>query len=225
MKVVLLPNLLGNDASIDAAFPPHLKDVMLTLNGVIAGDEKTAREYVRFFGEESLKELPISLLTDQTSKEEVLELLQPVANGENWGLISCARGEIILEAHRMNLPVETVVGPSAIFMALQLSGLGSEKFSVHGPFPKAEEQLISWLHTHRRKGGTHLFTEHPARNTERFEQLLRHLTEETLLSVATDLSLPTEQVLTMSVLEWKQHATPDIKNRPTLFLLEFKSAQ
>jgi 16S rRNA (cytidine1402-2'-O)-methyltransferase len=40
-----------------------------------------------------------------------------------------------------------------------------------------------------------------------------------LICVATDLSLPTETIRTMTAAQWKTAAAPDFHKKPTVFLL------
>jgi 16S rRNA (cytidine1402-2'-O)-methyltransferase len=39
------------------------------------------------------------------------------------------------------------------------------------------------------------------------------------MTVATDLTLPSESVLTKTIQQWKKQTPPEIERRPTVFLL------
>jgi len=39
------------------------------------------------------------------------------------------------------------------------------------------------------------------------------------LTVATDLTLPGESVVTLTIAQWKKKTPPEIERRPTVFLL------
>ena len=42
----------------------------------------------------------------------------------------------------------------------------------------------------------------------------------TRIGIATDLTLDSEQIMTMPSGDWKRHGLPDIDKRPTVFLLQ-----
>jgi len=71
----------------------------------------------------------------------------------------------------------------------------------------------------RKEGSVYLFIETPYRNEALMQELTQHLEEKTWLCLATDLSLPTESVITKKVQEWKGLQRPSLDKRPTVFLL------
>jgi 16S rRNA (cytidine1402-2'-O)-methyltransferase len=75
----------------------------------------------------------------------------------------------------------------------------------------------------RKENQTQLFIETPYRNTAMLEALLAACQPTTLISVATDLTLPTESVKTQRAAAWKKDLasgkTPDLHKKPTVFLL------
>lgn len=66
---------------------------------------------------------------------------------------------------------------------------------------------------------TQLFIETPYRNAALFAALLAACRPETLLCVATDLTLPGEAIATRSVAAWRRLAGAEFAKRPTVFLL------
>ena len=52
-----------------------------------------------------------------------------------------------------------------------------------------------------------------------FGALLAHCLPQTLLCVATDLTLPGESIQTRSIAQWKSQPMPQLNKRPSLFLL------
>lgn len=67
-----------------------------------------------------------------------------------------------------------------------------------------------------RTGKTHLFMDTPFRNNNVLEDLLNELTDNTLLCIASNLTMPDENIRTMSVREWRQNAY-DLSKKPTMF--------
>jgi 16S rRNA (cytidine1402-2'-O)-methyltransferase len=70
---------------------------------------------------------------------------------------------------------------------------------------------------------TQLFIETPYRNGAMLEALVAGCQPGTLVCVATDLSLPSESVRTMTAAKWKAalgaNKGPDFHKKPTVFLL------
>ena len=90
MTLILLPNLLDESADIDLYFPKDLKNIILSLDGLIAENEKNARRYLlRFIDRERLQKVPIVLLNEHTKEDEILDLLKLIEN-KKIGLISDA---------------------------------------------------------------------------------------------------------------------------------------
>jgi 16S rRNA (cytidine1402-2'-O)-methyltransferase len=52
-----------------------------------------------------------------------------------------------------------------------------------------------------------------------FNALLLACRPKTRLCLATDLSLPSEQIATRRIADWKATTTPQLDKRPTVFLL------
>ncbi len=71
----------------------------------------------------------------------------------------------------------------------------------------------------RKRRQTQIFIETPYRNRQLFDGILQVCQPGTRLTVATDLSLPGESVLTRTIQQWKKQTPPEIERRPTVFLL------
>lgn len=131
--------------------------------------------------------------------------------------------ELVNLAHRKGIRVVPLVGPSSILMALMASGMNGQCFAFHGYLPKEESErnkAISRLETESaQRNQTQLFIETPYRNEKLFSALLAQCRPQTLLCVATDVSLPGEQIQTLTVAQWKAQPIPQLNKRPSLFLL------
>jgi 16S rRNA (cytidine1402-2'-O)-methyltransferase len=100
------------------------------------------------------------------------------------------------------------------------SGLNGQSFAFHGYVPvdavQRGKRLRELEQQSRRAQQTQLFIETPYRNRNLLEALLTHCAPTTLLSVAVDLTLPTEQIVTRPIAEW-QLDTLELHKRPALF--------
>jgi 16S rRNA (cytidine1402-2'-O)-methyltransferase len=110
---------------------------------------------------------------------------------------------------------------------LMASGLNGQCFAFHGYLPIAEadrKKAITSLEAESiRRDQTQMFIETPYRNDRMFGTLLAQCRTETQLCVATDITLPGEQIQTRSIGGWKSSPAPQLNKRPSLFLLLGKS--
>jgi 16S rRNA (cytidine1402-2'-O)-methyltransferase len=124
-------------------------------------------------------------------------------------------------AHERGVRVVPLSGPSSIVLALCASGLEGQRFAFHGYLPVTEADLASALkqlerHS-RRLRQTQILIETPYRNDRTLTVALRTLAPDTLVCIATDLTLESESVRTQTVAEWRKQP-PQLKGRPTVFL-------
>lgn len=225
MTLFLLPNTLGPVEDINGYFPSNVREVVSRIDGLIAESEGEGRRYLkRFPTKRKPHEMPIALLNKHTSKQELDFLLEPVLQGEIWGVVSDAGlpcladpgAVLVRRASQLKIPIEALVGPSSITLALMLSGLSGQQFFFHGYIPKKpderEQALRSW---EKMKGITHVFIEAPYRNQHTLQACLKILRPETLLTAAINLTLPGQRVETAQVGKWKEF---EIGKQPTVFL-------
>ncbi len=218
---------------LSLVFPPAVEKCVGSLQGLIAENEKEARRYLkRFLFPEgrSFRDLPIKLLNEHTKKEELADLLQPIEKGETWGLISDAGlpcladpgAHLVLLARKKGVSVEAISGPSSLFLALMLSGLGAQNFSFHGYLPREENLLKSRIKVlereSRTEGKTQLCIEAPYRGQALLQVLIQELEPNTLLSVCVHLTAPDQEVYTLPVHQWRKNPSLDLKKRPAIFL-------
>ncbi len=228
--LILLPNLLHEEGDARESLPPIVGKKLSLLNGFIAESEKTARRYLRFFlpREEAVK-IPIHLYNEHTTPEEFQALVALISQGI-WGLISDAGlpciadpgHELVRRAKQKGIKVEAVAGPCSPLLALMLSGLEGQRFAFHGYLPREEKGLrdkISLLEKRSRdEKSTQLWIEAPFRSEKMLSFLKESLRPETLLSVAKNLSSPSEETVTLPVREWKKSAFT-IGKEPAIFLI------
>lgn len=223
-QLLLLPNLLNKEAHHEMFLPNSVDKAVHTLNGLIAEDEKEARAYLKRFNA-PFREMPMRLLNKHN--QEIESLLEPMKNGEKWGLISDAGlpvladpgYQLVARAKELGIMVKTFVGPCSIVLALQLSGLYSQQFAFHGYLPKNPESRLKELEDRsKQEGSTQVFIEAPFRNQSLLEKVVNTLSDETLFCVAWDLTCPTQGVETHPIKMWKKRALPNINKKPAIFL-------
>ncbi len=230
----LLPNLLADQTEAQDQLSQAVCLAVSSIDFLIAENEKEARRFLKRFtfpAPKTFRDVPIHLLNEHTTTAQKKELIDLVGKGGCWGLVSdCGMpcladpgADIVLMARERGIPVKAFSGPSSILLTLVLSGLGGQHFTFHGYLPKEENSLVAAVkkieRTSKEQQSTHLFIETPYRNQKLLQKLLSVLDPMTYLCVACDLTLPTEQVWTQRVNQWRKQSLPQIDDRPAVFAL------
>jgi 16S rRNA (cytidine1402-2'-O)-methyltransferase len=230
-SLYLIPCTLG-DTPAEQVLPQHVIDIARTLQHYVVEQTKTARQFLSALKHtQAIQSLQFETLNEHTTAEELPKLLAPLLAGMDIGIISEAGcpgiadpgAELVNLAHRKGIRVIPLVGPSSILLALMASGLNGQCFAFHGYLPIAEidrNKIISTLEMESAsRHQTQMFIETPYRNEKLFCALLKQCRPQTLLCIATDVSLSTEQIHTYTISQWKTLQPPSLNKRPSLFLL------
>lgn len=227
----LIPTPLGTADS--PALLAEQKHWIMGLTDFVVESEKTARAHLKHMGITTpIRELNLQTLNEHTPTQNIPELLAPLRAGRSMGLLSEAGcpavadpgAALVALAHRHGFTVQPLVGPSSILLALMASGANGQCFSFRGYLPVDKDERIGCLkkleqHS-RRENETVIFIETPYRNMAMLEDAVAHLHAETRLCAATDLMLPEQRIISQTIGQWrKQPALPDLKKRPTVFVL------
>ncbi|HMR15850.1 MAG TPA: SAM-dependent methyltransferase, partial [Mariniflexile sp.] len=197
----------------------------------IVENDKTARHFIkRISPEKSQPALKMFHLNKHTDAVDLPTFLEPCLNGVNVGLLSEAGcpgiadpgADVVKIAHKKNIKVVPLVGPSSILMALMGSGMNGQRFAFNGYLPidkgerKSEIKRLERLSFEQDQ--SQLFIETPYRNNKMLEDLCSVLDQNTNICVACDITLPTEFIKTQTASQWKKNSV-DLHKRPTLFIL------
>src|SRR5882672_1372549 len=229
-SLYLLPNTLG-DTAPEAVIPAAALHRTRSLDYFIAENPKSARAFLKRVGlPRALQEILVERLDHNTRPADIPVLLEPVLRGRDAGLLSEAGlpavadpgAALVRIAHEKGVRVAPLSGPSSIVLALAASGLEGQRFAFHGYLPVASGELIAALKEHERQSRrlrqTQIFIETPYRNDATLAAVLRVLSGDTLVCVATDLTLESEMVKTQRTARWRG-AAPRLKGRLAVFLL------
>ena len=157
-------------------------------------------------------------------------MLAPILGGRDGGLVSEAGCPAIADpgatlvrlAHRHAVDVRPLVGPSSILLALMASGLDGQRFAFNGYLPTdARERGDAIREAEQRSAKlrqTQVFIETPYRNAALLTALVEHCRPDTLLCLASDLTLDTQTIASRTASAWRA-AKVDLQKRPTVFLL------
>jgi len=227
-SLYLIPVPLG-PVSPEACLPPDTLAVARRLDHFVVEHAKTARAHLKAMGHpQPIQSLQIEELNEHTPAAAIPALLAPLKAGHDVGLLSEAGcpavadpgAALVMAAHRENISVVPLIGPSSILLALMASGLGGQRFTFHGYLPAKEperSQAIRNLEkTARADRATQLFIETPYRSVALLEALATALSPATLISVGADLSLPSQLIQTRSAKNWRGQ-TDLVKDRLVVF--------
>jgi 16S rRNA (cytidine1402-2'-O)-methyltransferase len=112
-------------------------------------------------------------------------------------------------------------------LAVMGSGLNGQSFAFNGYLPTDTGQRTKRIkileERSRQEKQTQLFIETPYRNGALLEALVTQCQGNSLICIATDLTLPSESIRTQTAAKWKAEIalgkTPDFHKKPTVFLL------
>jgi 16S rRNA (cytidine1402-2'-O)-methyltransferase len=225
----LIPVPLADEAAAKS-FTPYLIHTINNIKEYIVENEKTAR---RFLKEAGLKTPQSELVIHDYGKynrDSLKEFFKGLQAGNDVGLMSEAGcpgiadpgADIVAEAHKRNIKVVPLVGPSSILLALMASGFNGQSFTFHGYLPidkvQRSKRIKELEGLSDRLMQTQMFIETPFRNNSLLEEILKSGNAKTKLCIACNLTAADELVQTKTIAEW-QTKVPDLHKKPTIFLL------
>lgn len=229
-KLYLIPNTLGEPNSA-MTIPAGVLEISQQLKHFVAENEKTARRYLKSIGTvHPLNDLEFFVLNKHTDPNEIHNLIAPIFEGHNMGLISEAGlpaiadpgASVVQLCHQKGIHVVPCSGPSSIILALIGSGFNGQAFTFHGYLPIDRSERTSQLryieNTALKSDVTQLFMETPFRNEKLFAQIAETCRPETHLCIALDITLTTEHIQTKTIHEWKKKL-PKLHKRPCIFAI------
>jgi 16S rRNA (cytidine1402-2'-O)-methyltransferase len=229
-KLFLIPSPLGEQGLF--TLPAYVIDIIKGLDVFVVEKAKNARRYLKAVGfERPFDDCLFFELNKFTKPQDIPVFLEPALQGRHIGLLSDAGvpgvadpgARLVRMAHRQNIEVDPLVGPSSLLLALMASGLNGQGFAFHGYLspkrPDLAKDLKRLESQSARTGETQLFIETPYRNMGVLETALQVLSPTTLFSLAVDLTLPTQLIRSHPIMEWKRLKKPQLHKRPAVFLL------
>lgn len=240
----LIPNTLGpvtqgGEGILPSIIPEEVQQLTAHLDYFIAENAKTTRAFlklvsIRYPLAKPLQEIQIRELNVSTETAALPALLAPLQEGRNAGLISEAGvpavadpgANLVRLAHASGIAVKPLVGPSSLLLAVMASGLNGQSFAFNGYLPTDAAQRAKRIKAledrSKAEKQTQLFIETPYRNSALLEALAHACRPNTLICVATDLTLQEETIRTQAAAKWKddiaKRGLPDFHKKPTVFL-------
>ena len=229
-NLYLIPATIG-EGVVEKVIPSYNQSILNKIDIYIVEEVRTARRFLKKAGIiKPIDELTFYVLNEHSKDHEISSYLDAIKEGKHIGLLSEAGvpciadpgAAIVKIAQSNNINVIPLVGPSSIFMALMASGFNGQQFTFLGYLPVDKKLRVDKIKeiekTIYQRDETQIFIETPYRNNQMIESILSTCRNETMLCIATDVSMDSEYIKTKSISQWKK-SIPDINKRATVFLL------
>ncbi len=231
-KLYLIPNTLGN-VGLTRVIPSWVIDQVKGIKHFIVENPKEARAFLKKIESDfEQSEFVFSVLNKHTTELDKSNFLDPIAQGENIGIITDAGcpgiadpgAEMVKMAHEKNFQVVPFVGPSSILLAQMASGMNGQSFAFNGylPIDKSDrKKRLKMLEKQSRDfSQAQSFIETPYRNIKLAEEILDTCSPNTMLCIACDVSLDTEFIKTLPIKAWKKNLLNVLHKRPCIFIIQ-----
>ena len=229
-KLYLIPTTIG-EGKQEETLPFIIKQKIKDINIFIVENIRTARRYIRKIDKEKDIENTTFYFYGKHQDLNIEQcLLSHILSGQNIGVLSEAGcpcvadpgSKIVEYAHKFQIEVVPLVGPSSILLALISSGMNGQNFAFNGYLPIDRKERMKDIKRLERlvqkTGQTQIFMETPYRNNQLTEALLKVCENTTKLCIASDLTLNTENIKSQTIAEWK-NTKINIHKKPTIFLI------
>jgi 16S rRNA (cytidine1402-2'-O)-methyltransferase len=226
--VYLIPSVIDEHAL--NTIPAYIIDAVKDCRAFFVENERTARRFLKSLWKEIVID-DYEWHVIHKAEDNVKAIFIAALNAQkNIGIISEAGcpciadpGQILVdEAHKNDIIIKPLVGPSSIILALMASGMNGQHFCFSGYLPIDNAQKIKAIKTleaaSQKNGSTQIFIETPYRNNQLIEALLKNCNPSTRLCIAASITAATQFIKTLTIAEWKKQPI-DINKKPAIFLL------
>ena len=221
----LLPTPLSED-NVVAQTPAYNISIINSCDYFIVEELKTARRFLRALDKNfDIDSRTFVELNEHTAPQEVVEIFKPLQS-KNAVLMSEAGcpgvadpgAAIVQMAHKNNVNVVPLIGPSSILMAVMSAGLNGQNFAFNGYLPKEKAAAVQKIKSLEKLASqqSQWFIETPYRNIQLFDELLATLSGDTKLCVAANINSSSGFIKTKTVSDWKK-SKPEINKIPCVF--------
>ncbi len=226
--VYLIPAPL--DEAVLNPLPGYIREAVFACDTFFVENERTTRRYFKKMDSSIVIDDYTWVVMKEVTREVREQFIQQVKQNKTIGIVSEAGcpgiadpgQELVALAHQMKATVKPLVGPSSITLALMASGFNGQQFSFQGYLPVEDNERTKKIKQlealSAQTGATQIFIETPYRNHKLLENILKACHPATRLCVAVDITSPQEQIISMSVSDWKK-SDLQLHKRPAIFLM------
>lgn len=226
----LIPTPIAPE-SPDAVFTAFNPTLLQPIRHFVIEEIKSARRFLRkLFPDFPIDACQFTLLNEHTSKSEYADMLQPLLDGHNMGLMSeaglpCVADpgwQIVALAHERGITVKPLAGPSSLMQGLMASGFIGQQFVFHGYLPVIPAQRVNMLKQIEKdalfRHYTQIFIETPYRNQQMLNSMVNTLRPDTWLCVASGIHTEQEFIKVLTIADWKATEV-HLPKTPSVFLI------
>ena len=219
----------GEDDFNIKLIPPKIIQTINNLKFFAVENLRTSRRFIKKINPSFDIDNSIFFIIDKRSKKEIInDVIDHLFQGHDVGVMSesgcpgiADPGQEICElAHKNQITIKPLIGPTSIILALMASGLNGQEFKFHGYMPIEKIKRIKKIKTIQKESGAHIFIETPYRNQKVLEDLIKNLKPQNRkISIAIDLTGKDEKIITKSVYELS-NTKIILDKKPTIFIFE-----
>ena len=209
--------------------PPYIIEVINNIKFFAVENIRTSRRFIKKLSPSfDIDNTNFFIIDKRVEKEIIEEIINHLLDGHDIGVMSesgcpgiADPGQEICElAHKNQIIIKPLIGPTSIIAALMASGLNGQEFKFHGYLPIEQKERIKKIKIIQEKTGSQIFIETPYRNQKVLEDLIKHLKPQNRkISIAIDLTGRGEKIITKSVYELSNTKIV-LEKKPTIFIFE-----
>ena len=226
----LIPVPIHSEDDFDIKLiPPYIIEIINSIKFFAVENIRTSRRFIKKLNPKfDIDNTNFFIVDKRADKEIIKEIINHILDGSNVGVMSesgcpgiADPGQEICElAHKNQIVIKPLIGPTSIISALMASGLNGQEFKFHGYLPIEQNERIKKIKIIQETSGAHIFIETPYRNQKVFEDLIKHLKpQKRKISIAIDLTGKKEKIITKSVYEFS-NSKIILEKKPTIFIFE-----
>ena len=228
-KLYMIPSPMG-ESDMQSIFPDKNWEIIKSIKYFVVENVRTTRRFLKQMDKSIvIDDLNFELIDKRTKYDQYSQYLEPIKRGFDIGVISEAGcpgvadpgAEMALLAHESNIDIVPLIGPSSILVAQMASGLNGQSFAFNGYLPikgnAPTKELLKFESRSRQENQSQIFIETPYRNMQLLEIMLKTLSPQTKLCIATGLTTQQEYIKTKTIQQWKGKL-PSIHKIPTIFI-------
>ena len=226
----LIPVPIHSEDDFDIKLiPPYIIEIINSIKFFAVENIRTSRRFIKKLNPKfDIDNSNFFIVDKRADKEIIKEIINHILDGNNVGVMSesgcpgiADPGQEICElAHKNQIVIKPLIGPTSIISALMASGLNGQEFKFHGYLPIEQNERIKKIKIIQESSGAHIFIETPYRNQKVLEDLIKHLKpQKRKISIAIDLTGKGEKIITKSVYEFS-NSKIILEKKPTIFIFE-----
>tara|TARA_B110001450_G_scaffold229705_1_gene230453 strand:- start:5186 stop:5887 length:702 start_codon:yes stop_codon:yes gene_type:complete len=226
----LIPVPIHNEEDFNIRLiPPYIVEIIDSLKFFAVENIRTSRRFIKKLNPNfDIDNTNFLIVDKRAGKETIRELVNHLLDGNDVGVMSesgCPGiadpgQKICALAHKHQITIKPLIGPTSIILALMASGLNGQEFKFHGYLPIEQKDRINEINIIQKKSGAHIFIETPYRNQKVLEDLIIHLKPQNRkISIAIDLTGKNEKIITKSIYELSNNKII-LEKKPTIFIFE-----